>query len=104
MTYDPNQIEAIASPGESRIFEMPGRTEATIAVHATDVGASALVEFSISSLEALKAGVARWVVAAGLGDNGVVTQTAVMDVIPSAITAVRITNVGSANVAIEVRQ
>ncbi|PPE69497.1 hypothetical protein C1702_11175 [Caldimonas thermodepolymerans] len=76
---------------------------ATLAVHAVGEGVSAFVELTISPPSRLEDGTARWVPAAGFGEEGVISGSAVLDIVPSNITAVRVTAEGG-NVIVEMLQ
>lgn len=67
--------------------------KATIAV-APGAGGTVLVEFTGSAGEHIAAGDALWNPAQGLAAGGVVSAT-LLDTIPSALTAVRVTAVGA---------
>lgn len=102
MLYDPYSLHVQVPAGAVIVRDVPVRAEATIVLDTT--GGAALVEFSISDPERIKTGTAIWVPALGLGTAGVVRNTAMMDTIPSAIKAIRVTNQGATPVVMEVCQ
>lgn len=94
---------ATALPGQLAVLTLAQAGSGTLAVHAAGVGVSATVDLTLSPPADVAAGIAMWVRAAGLGEAGVVENEAVIDSIPSSITAVRVTAAGGA-VAVEVQQ
>lgn len=94
---------ATALPGHPAVLTLAQAGAGTLAVHAAGVGVSAAVDLTLSPTADVAAGLAMWVRAAGLGDTGVVVNDAVIDAIPSSITAVRVTADGG-EVAVEIQQ
>src|SRR5690606_1554973 len=95
--------EKVSADSEHHIIYSFTAQPATLAVHASGEGVSAFVEISISSDERLRNGSALWVTADGFGESGVVTGSSVMNVIPSTVTAVRVTADGG-EVVVEFQQ
>lgn len=102
MKYEPYLIDASIAPGQTSTFEMRERGEASIALDTR--GGAALIEFSLSNAQRVEDGTAIWAPAAGLGPDGVVTNTVLIDEIPSSTSHVRVTNQGSEAVRLEIRQ
>lgn len=94
---------ATALPGQPAVLTLAQAGAGTVAVHAAGVGVSATVDLTLSTAADVAAGLAMWVRAAGLGEAGVVENDAVIDAIPSSITAVRVTAFGG-EVPVEVQQ
>ncbi|MNU44053.1 hypothetical protein D3C71_328570 [compost metagenome] len=95
--------EVDVQPSTSRVIRPLVAGPATLAVHANGDGVSAFVELTISSDARLASGTARWVPADGFGESGTVSGSAVLDIVPSNVTAVRVSATGGV-VAVEVLQ
>jgi hypothetical protein len=101
-TYNGRTYAASATvpAGQSRVVKPPLGGLATLAVYAIGAGVSALIEVSNSPDGG---GELRWTPALGLGDAGTLSNASVVDVIPSSISAVRVTAAGG-DVIVEVQQ
>lgn len=96
-------VESTVPAGASKIIVPPGAGAATLAIHALGSSVSALIELSNSPAARLADGTARWVPARGFGDEGVLANSAALDIVPSSITAVRVTATGGV-VVVELQQ
>lgn len=89
-------------PGEQKTFRFASAADASLFVHATGAGVSALVEMTGSPLAELDAGTERYVTAA-IGAAGVVSNASAKTEIPARLNGVRVTATGGP-VVVEILQ